>query len=221
MNKDSRYQRFEKRRKNTKLLTILAILGGALALILLVTTILPFGGEEKTVNDQPKTATDDSDQTEYDSTESSQDSSSTDTEGQEDSTETPEESSEEDSSESNTVDWETTEETVEESDKENVEKVITRDWKPIGTEQEGSHRATFKKGTQDWDEMVKAIHVGAGLQPSNSILWYVGNGGDAQSAIGTITDKSQQKIYRVYVEWIDQKGWKPVKVEVLEENDKK
>lgn len=213
MAKESRYNRFEKRRKNTKLITVLGIVGGLLAIFLLATTFLPFGDDNAKPSEEKPDASIDESSDQKDAEDQSQDSAN-----EEEETNKDDAPSEEDqqNGEGSSGDVE-----ISSSDKENVSKVIKKDWEPIGTEQEGAHTATFQKGTTDWDEMVEAIHLGAGLEESNSILWYVGNGGDSQSAVATITDKSQKEIYRVYVEWVDQKGWKPTKVEVLKENDQK
>jgi len=48
------------------------------------------------------------------------------------------------------------------------------------------------------------------------VVWFLGNNNkDQNKSIGTVstTDKSQK--YRVYIEWVDGGGWKPTKVEEI------
>jgi len=213
--RNSRYERYEKRRKSTKLMTILGIVGGLLAVILIAVIIFPFGdnnAQEPSEEDGAITSEKDDDtsgdtgnqdsQTDDDraSTNSNGDSSDSTTDGNGESSDDNQDS---------------------QSDDENVIETIQKDWEPIGTEQEGDHVATFDKTSQDWKEMKKAVYLGAGLQQDNYILWHIGNGGSPQKAIGTVTNKAQTEIYRVYIQWVDDKGWKPTKVEILRENDKK
>lgn len=112
------------------------------------------------------------------------------------------------------------EETVKNSDKSNVNKVITENWPSVPTSQENHTRVTFDEGSQDWEEMTTAISKGAGLSKNDMILWWVGGNG-TNSVIATVTNKAQTDNYRVYVSWVDGAGYKPTKVEVLYENDKK
>lgn len=217
--RNSRYDRYEKRRKNTKLMTIIGIVGGLLALFLLAMIILPFGDEnaqgpaeqeeqgmnetenETSIDNDTSTGEDDSSKSENGSTDSTNENSDDETTDENHSSQT--------------------EGSTEESDDENVTETIQKDWEPVGTEQEGEHVTQFDTTTQDWEEMEEAVHLGAGLNPDNSIIWHIGNGGSPQKAIGTITNKAQTEVYRVYIQWIDERGWKPTKVEVLKENDKK
>ncbi|MGE7905388.1 YrrS family protein [Peribacillus sp. NPDC094092] len=94
-------------------------------------------------------------------------------------------------------------------------------WKPVGTEQSGEHTTSFDKGSVDWNEMSKAIASGAGIDESSMKLWWLQNGGSSSTAIGTVSEGDNPKTYRVYIEWVDGSGWKPVKVEELKTNDKR
>ncbi|WP_082235250.1 DUF1510 family protein [Halobacillus massiliensis] len=102
----------------------------------------------------------------------------------------------------------------------NVAKVITKDWEPVPTKQEKYSGVTFEKGTQDWKEMTEAISKGAGLAESDMILWWV-SGNGVNSVEATVTNKAQTENFRVYVSWVEGTGYKPAKVEILHENDKK
>ena len=60
-----------------------------------------------------------------------------------------------------------------------------------------------------------------GISKGNMINWWTTRGNDSQSVVGTVTNGSQTEVYRVYSTWVENEGWKPVKVEKLKENDKK
>lgn len=111
---------------------------------------------------------------------------------------------------------------VEGSGDGNVAATYTSEgWKPVGTEQSGEHTTSFEKGSVDWNEMSKAIASGAGIDEGNMKLWWLQNGGSPNTAIGTISEGDNPKTFRVYIEWVDGSGWKPVKVEELKTNDKR
>ncbi|MFE5426971.1 YrrS family protein [Peribacillus simplex] len=111
---------------------------------------------------------------------------------------------------------------VEGSGDGNVAATYTSEgWKPVGTEQSGDHTTSFEKGSVDWNEMSKAIASGAGIDEGSMKLWWLQNGGSPSTAIGTVSEGDNPKTYRVYIEWVDGSGWKPVKVEELKTNDKR
>ena len=111
---------------------------------------------------------------------------------------------------------------VEGSGDGNVAATYTSEsWKPVGTEQSGEHTTSFEKGSVDWNEMSKAIASGAGIDEGNMKLWWLQNGGSPTTAIGTVSEGDNPKTFRVYIEWVDGSGWKPVKVEELKTNDKR
>ncbi|MFJ7991232.1 DUF1510 family protein [Peribacillus frigoritolerans] len=111
---------------------------------------------------------------------------------------------------------------VEGSGDGNVAATYTSEsWKPVGTEQSGEHTTSFEKGSVDWNEMSKAIASGAGIDEGSMKLWWLQNGGSPTTAIGTVSEGDNPKTFRVYIEWVDGSGWKPVKVEELKTNDKR
>ncbi|MGE7601127.1 DUF1510 family protein [Peribacillus sp. NPDC097675] len=111
---------------------------------------------------------------------------------------------------------------VEASGDSNVEKAYTSEnWQPVGTEQSGEHATSFEKDSVDWNEMRKAIALGAGVDEGSMKLWWLQNGGSPNTAIGTASDGNESQTYRVHIEWVEGSGWKPVKVEELKVNDKK
>ncbi|MEK4426347.1 YrrS family protein [Solibacillus sp. FSL K6-1523] len=98
----------------------------------------------------------------------------------------------------------------------NVKEVHTNaSWLAYPTEQTGEHVSTFEKGHIDYEEKLKAIFSVLDIEQQNSIVWRVGNNGNAQSAIATVHSKDKEKIYRVSIEWVDNEGWKPIQYEVL------
>jgi cytoskeletal protein RodZ len=103
----------------------------------------------------------------------------------------------------------------------NVKTTITNpNWQPVGTSQSGEHFPNYDGNSADWQEMMRAISYGTGLEENNMTVWFLGNNGTNQS-VGTISSKDQSVIYRVFIEWVDGLGWKPIKVEELIENDRR
>ncbi|MBU8879483.1 YrrS family protein [Bacillus sp. FJAT-29790] len=99
----------------------------------------------------------------------------------------------------------------------NVKKTIENpSWKPIGTTQTGEHSSNYDLDSADWAEMLQAISYATGVDQGNMTVWFLGNNGPNRS-VGTIVSKDQKEKYRVYIDWVDGQGWKPSKVEELNE----
>ncbi|MEI1422319.1 YrrS family protein [Bacillus cabrialesii] len=97
-----------------------------------------------------------------------------------------------------------------------VEKTYENsDWKAVGTEQTGEHAATYDSSSQDWAEMLKAMSYATGVSKENMTVLWLGNNGSPQDAKGKILDKTTGDKYQVTITWVDEKGWKPTKVEKL------
>ncbi|WP_188453582.1 YrrS family protein [Virgibacillus oceani] len=215
----SRVDKFEKRRKNTKLLSIMLVLGGIFIVALIGLFI--FGGGDDEPSELPnnissRETSSESDQ-KADDAETDDSTNTEDKNASSDEKNTADDEDTSDADEDNNTDVET--EPVESND-ENVESAYTGDWQPIGTQQQGPHTTTYDEGTQDRNEMEKAIRVATGLQEGDMITWWLENGGD-QKVIGTVSNNAQTETYRVYLSWMENQGWQPTKVEVLKENDKK
>lgn len=91
-------------------------------------------------------------------------------------------------------------------------------WEPIGTIQDEPFAAVYDRGHQNWTEMTAALQYATGLG-DDMIIWHLGNGGDHKSAVGVVSvNETKQTPYRVRLEWVDYRGWKPVSVERLETN---
>lgn len=103
------------------------------------------------------------------------------------------------------------------SDSNVVKTIENSSWQPVGTTQSGEHAASYSAGV-DWDEQVKALAYGTGLDESNMIVWFLGNNNkDPQKSIGTVSSSDKSEKYRVYIEWVDAEGWKPTKVEEIKD----
>lgn len=110
---------------------------------------------------------------------------------------------------------------VEESDEPNVKKTMVHpDWKPVGTEQTGEHVSVYDEGTVDWQEKIKATSYATGIPEDNMTVWWMEGNGGPQKSMATVTAKDTKTPYRVYLQWVDGKGWQPTKVQELVENDK-
>lgn len=98
------------------------------------------------------------------------------------------------------------------SDPKVKKTIVNPTWEPVGTSRTGQHFNEYSGA--DWDEMVQAISYGTGIDPSNMTILFLGNNGPDKS-VGTVKQKDTQQEYRVYIEWVDEKGWKPTQVEEL------
>ncbi|WP_052131672.1 YrrS family protein [Planococcus sp. CAU13] len=95
------------------------------------------------------------------------------------------------------------------------ETVINTSWEPIGTKQSGEHVSVYDTGSIDWKEKVDAITYATGLAESDMYIMHIGNGGGPQKSIGTVQSKDMSQKYRVHMEWVENEGWKPVKMDIL------
>ena len=102
------------------------------------------------------------------------------------------------------------------SDDPIVDLVITDEsWQPTPTTQTGAHVSSYESGTIDWQEKVATITSVTGMDEEKMIIWRIGNNGSAETAVATVSTIDQSEKYRVSMEWIDNEGWLPVKLEVL------
>ncbi|APC48185.1 hypothetical protein BME96_08350 [Virgibacillus halodenitrificans] len=210
-NNDSRVDKFEKRRKNTKSISILLILGAVLLILLIGIWIFGGGDKEKTTDQtQP------SSQEEQNSTDEENESFY-----EKESKEDTETDQEENSSSENDGNIDKEDEEQEEIEKqevdssdENVLKAYTADWKPIGTEQEEPHTTNYSDGSQDRIEIKEAVLMVTDIPEQNLVMHWVGNGGD-QKVEATVSNEDNSEIYRVYLSWVEGEGWQPTKLEEL------
>jgi len=103
------------------------------------------------------------------------------------------------------------------SDSNVIKTIENSSWESVGTAQTGEHTATYSEGV-DWNEQVKALAYGTGIDESNMTVWFLGNNNhDPNKSIGTVSTKDKSQKYRVYIEWVDGSGWKPTKVEEIKD----
>ncbi|WP_445477851.1 YrrS family protein [Lysinibacillus irui] len=108
--------------------------------------------------------------------------------------------------------------TPEESTSDNpiVDKVITnKNWQPTPTTQTGQHVSSYDDTSVDWAEKVATVSAVTGIEQSNMIIWRMQNNGGPNSAIATVSSNDKSQKYRVSMEWVDNEGWLPVKLEQL------
>jgi predicted nucleic acid-binding Zn-ribbon protein len=204
--KNSRINKYEKRRKSTKFISLFIVLG-IILFISLISIWLFGGGDSSLVEETDQGQNETTKETESNTNSKQEDQSLEDEDNGEEEIEPEVKDEEED----------VTTKEVEPSD-DNVIKAIEGDWSAVGTEQEGSHTVNYSEGSQDRKEMTTAIQSATGLENGNYQEWWVANGGD-QKIIATVSDSNQSEVYRVYLNWKDGEGWQPTKIELLKEND--
>ena len=99
------------------------------------------------------------------------------------------------------------------------QSIIDPSWKPIPTQQTGEHVSLYDGASVDWKEKQEAIAYATGLPIEDTITWKIKNGGSPQKSIGIVSSKDKVEKYRVHLEWIENEGWKPVKLDVLKTLD--
>ncbi|AOV07931.1 YrrS family protein [Sporosarcina ureilytica] len=105
--------------------------------------------------------------------------------------------------------------TVDPNDPIVSQSIVNPAWEPIGTEQTGEHASVYKRDSIDWIEKERALTYATGLSADNMIIWKLKNGGSPQKSIGIVSSKDKTEKYQVFLEWVDNEGWKPVKMDVL------
>jgi cytoskeletal protein RodZ len=228
-------QRAKRRKTNLILNSLIAIV--ILLIIIVSFTIFFSDGENASTtasgssiestdknkdNEEEKSATNDKD--EKDSSDDSVDTNNDDSESDDEDSESDTESDDTNSEEDTNLDSNTEENVVTTGGSDsNVKATITNpDWQAVGTAQVGEHVPVYDSNSTDWKEMEKAISYGTGLEQANMTLWFLGRNKEAENqSVATVSSKDNSLNFRVYIEWIDGQGWKPVLVEELYENDKR
>lgn len=95
------------------------------------------------------------------------------------------------------------------------QSIIDDTWKPVGTSQTGEHVSLYDGKSVDWNEKKQALAYATGLPADSMIFWKIKNGGGPQKSIGIVSSRDSKEKYRVYLEWVDGEGWKPVKKDIL------
>lgn len=106
------------------------------------------------------------------------------------------------------------EETLVEGDPIVASVILDPAWEPTPTTQTGEHVSLYVAST-DWQEKIETLSRTTGLAHDNMIVLRVGNNGGTQNAIGVVTSADGAEKYRVSMEWVDEQGWLPTKLEKL------
>jgi len=226
----NRINKFEKRRKNTRSISILMILGLFLILILLFLWI--FGGnddnpdetEQETSEQNDGQANSVGDEDNVNDSETNDDTAANDEVDGDNSSNNDEDESDDQNTNSDDEDSDDISipsgdvdiEEIDNPEDDNVIKAYTGNWEPIGTSQSEPHEVQYNTESQDWMEMEEAIKYAAGLD--EMITQRIRNGGE-QKVIG-IVSAPDNTIYRVNLTWQTNEGRQPEKVEILKELDK-
>lgn len=234
MSRDNGKSRYERRTKKKKTNVVLnSLIGVVLLLIIIVSASIFLGNDDEKASSKEDQTTENQEGTESDDTEvieeetnqeDTVDETTTDIEQQEEEEDANSESVQQESEEKVTLDETNSEEDTEEvvteggDGPEVIRTIVNPAWEPIGTVQQGEHYNVYDG--VDWDEMVSAISYATGLSEDAMTIQFLGNNGHNKS-VGTIYTKNKEQIYRVYIEWVDGKGWKPSKVEELSSIEEK
>ncbi|MGE7666565.1 YrrS family protein [Ureibacillus composti] len=101
------------------------------------------------------------------------------------------------------------------SDPQVKQEVVDPSWQPTPTKQTGEHVSVYKEGHVDYEEKLVTFRNAVNLEENNVIYWSVRNNGSSNSSIAVISSKDESQKYRISIEWVENEGWKPVKVEEL------
>jgi hypothetical protein len=213
--------KFEKRRRNNKFINYSIITASVLVLFLIGIWIFGGGEDEQAEEDNVNKESDDyflEQEEEEAEEEASSDVTIIDQEDEEDENNSEENNGQDEESEQ--------EENVAleevESDDPNVKEAVTGDWPPVGTDQTEPHEQTdFNRDSLDWIEIKRAASMVTGIPEDKIIEHWIGNGGGPQKVIATISEEGNEngEIYRIYMDWVEEEGWQPHRVETLHELD--
>ena len=215
----SRYGRTTKRKKTNMILNIL--IGVVFIFIVVLASSLFFGKNDPATDRENQLATGEQELSETEENEAKQESeeeAATKEEEETDADSEAEESEEKDADkekeeESNEADDSETE-VSENSDDPNVIKTMTNPgWGPVGTSQSEPHTSVYEEGHVDWNEKLKAVEAATRLNSGDYTLYFLGNGGSEHASVASIKNKTTGENFKVYLEWVTNKGWKPTKVE--------
>lgn len=217
-NGSSRYDKRSKRKKTNIILN--GLIGVVILLIIVVGTIIFSGGKDE--NQPADSAANEEVSKEETSKENNSDEKddATDEGNQEGNSE--ENKDNEENKDEETKEEENNEEEVKEEEivteggsSADVKRTVENPaWQPVGTVQDDHPTAVYDQSHVDWDEMLRAITYATGLDRSAMTVYFLGNDGVNRS-VGTVASPNKDEMYRVYIEWVDGKGWKPTKVEEL------
>lgn len=88
-------------------------------------------------------------------------------------------------------------------------------WDVTPTGQTGEHISAYDAGNIDYQEKLLTLRNAVKFDENNIIYWSVKHNGSTSQSVGVVSNYDQSEMYRIYIEWVDGKGWKPVRVERL------
>lgn len=217
-NNFSRLNRKKGRKRSDKILNVLIV--AVMLAIVITATIIFSGGNDEEDNKEPLT----SEEVNKDLLDENPDADTGESDNEEEDASSDLEVEDPDVASDSEVEKEENEEsgivTYLYSDDEVIEQsIIDPSWEPIPTQQTGEHVSLYDGASVDWKEKEEAIAYATGLSRDDTITWKIKNGGSPQKSIGIVSSKDKAEKYRVHLEWIDNEGWKPVKLDVLKTLD--
>ena len=96
-----------------------------------------------------------------------------------------------------------------------IEAIENPQWDVTPTQQTGEHISAYQNGHIDYEEKLMTFRNVVNLDENNIIYWAVKNNGSTSHSVGIVSTMDKSEIYRIFIEWVDGKGWKPVKLERL------
>ncbi len=222
LSKGSRFENRDKRRKANVVLNIL--IGIVVILILVIGSQLMLGGNDSEQASKGTKEETGSNQIENEKNKEEKDKEQTakeDAESDQESSEEADAAKEDENVKEEPEESEAGKEVITEGDpNSNVDQIIENPgWKPVGTSQSEPHAAQYDESSQDWAEMIQAMSYATGLSESDMTIWFIGNNGSPNDAKGTISSKDKTQNYKVEITWVENEGWKPVKVEKLKQTE--
>ena len=222
--------RDNKKKRTNQLLIILLIVGLAFFLILIMPLMNKDKEKDQIANNDTPLINDENDQ-EVNDNHSSNNNTNTETnnennDAENNDTENNESNDQENNEEEKHVmpsiqDAEKSEQIeIVDSDDDNIIESYVANWAPIGTTQSGEHNSVFDEGSDDRNEIGKAITAVTDLTEDDYILWWIGNDG-FDKAFTDIEDKSNNNLYRIFYSWVDGKGWQVTKVDHIKQSEHK
>ncbi|HWK24371.1 MAG TPA: YrrS family protein [Ureibacillus sp.] len=95
------------------------------------------------------------------------------------------------------------------------EVIINPQWEVTPTKQVGEHVSAYEKGHPDYEEKLATFQQAVQLAENDIIYWSVKNNGSTNSSVAVVSTNDKSQYYRIYIEWMENEGWKPTKVEKL------
>lgn len=217
-NQNDKHTRLERRNKRKEDRFLNVLIGLVVVAIVIIAFIVLPGDEEKSKeepikdDDQKISQQDENDEGQEAKDQSEQDQSKA-LEGDE------EENPQSDEEENDIEEPGDVEVTEDPNDPVVLQSIVDPAWAPIGTSQQGEHVSLYDGTSVDWGEKLQALSYTTGLSEEDMIVWKLKNGGSPQKSIGIVSSKDKAEKFRVYLEWVDEKGWQPVKLDRLKTLD--